>query len=455
MKALPRPAGAFPGVDYPSLVTSDSPTTAFEPDISLSQQLAICLEYLEDVVYPLPEPYAAYAIFFSVAAPEMDVSSFFVRRPTFKAAWREGATRVRQWAWARKMPAVDLRIDWAYSISRWLNTDQFARPDASLSWTLTDDDVEYVDLTVPLRVESTDPRMPGHAQASQDPFTRVLRLRGLHIDPQGRYTTLPREGWCVRQTELRLPLPVIWNQLSQQREDGKWHNASSLDHVRMTYTLLQIERKPGSLPRERISAVLERALKALSRLPDTTRLDEMGLRLLTVKRYLEDARPDVSELGKTLAYRDKLEQDLRNRLLAAQTQSEPLWRDLAMRLVENTGFSIDMKAAAVQAFLTGLQVPGATPEAASNLAIALLECLETTKGDLSWVRAAWTTASRQLSSIVEQRMLGPEVMMFVPAQLRQQAAFLESVPSGSLLTEGPGSAQVMLTILALHRLVNA
>ena len=96
---------------------SSLPMTLTEAESMLSQQLANGLEYLARHMVLLPEPYPGCILFFTVSAENKVASVFHVRATTLEAAWREGATRVRQWAWARKRDEVDLRIDWAQDIT--------------------------------------------------------------------------------------------------------------------------------------------------------------------------------------------------------------------------------------------------------------------------------------------------------------------------------------------------
>lgn len=107
----PRPTpGAISSPDHKSL-----PPTA-DTEAVLSRQLSQGRDYLERHLRLLPDPYPGCILFFTVAARNQASSAFHVRGTTLDAAWREGATRIRQWAWARQQRTVELRIDWVRDI---------------------------------------------------------------------------------------------------------------------------------------------------------------------------------------------------------------------------------------------------------------------------------------------------------------------------------------------------
>lgn len=171
-----------------------------EPRITLSLQLSASLRHLKPRITLLPEPYACCALFFTVAAEGAQDGVFFVRHATLEAAWREGTTRVRQWAWMRQLSAVELRIDWADEIL--VIGKRIPAPyhwGAASAWALADDDLEHAELIPPLAVAgaSHDPLDAGLPQYASRPFpvlaevNLLLRLQGLHVDRNGVQTELP------------------------------------------------------------------------------------------------------------------------------------------------------------------------------------------------------------------------------------------------------------------------
>lgn len=168
--------------------------------ITLSQQLSAGLRHLEQHITLLPEPYACCILFFTVSAPGEDACVFFVRRVTLEAAWREGSTRVRQWAWVRKLNAVELRIDWPQEIL--VITGPLPPPvqgSRASAWALADDDLEHAELISPrdlphasqalLDIQLKNWVAPGDSPAVA-PVNLLLRLQGLDICSNGVQTAL-------------------------------------------------------------------------------------------------------------------------------------------------------------------------------------------------------------------------------------------------------------------------
>lgn len=181
----------------PLLPTAGQALQPQEPRITLSHQLSASLRHLKPRITLLPEPYACCVLFFTVAAEGAQAGVFFVRRTTLEAAWREGTTRVRQWAWMRQLPAVELRIDWPDEIVVIGNRipTQYQWQAAS-AWALADDDLEHAELIPPppLAGNGQDLR---HTPFNATPFpvlaevNLLLRLQGLHMDREGVQTDLP------------------------------------------------------------------------------------------------------------------------------------------------------------------------------------------------------------------------------------------------------------------------
>ncbi len=234
---------------------SSLPMTLTEAESMLSQQLANGLEYLARHMVLLPEPYPGCILFFTVSAENKVASVFHVRATTLEAAWREGATRVRQWAWARKRDEVDLRIDWAQDITP-LKADS-PLPDCS-AWTqapmrslaLADASLERAQLLQPLL---PDPHPlgseTGSAQPPLHPPCLVLHLRGIYISGEQPALPVPRTDPPEQRLWPHLvPVHAALQQLlAQQGKDGSWPGCEDVcDHLGVTYALLQAQRHAGS-----------------------------------------------------------------------------------------------------------------------------------------------------------------------------------------------------------------
>lgn len=175
---------------------------AQEPLVPLSLQLSSSLQLVKQRLAPLPEPYACCVLFFTVAAQGAKECIFFVRRATLEAAWREGTTRVRQWAWMRQLGAVELRIDWPTEIVA------IEDPIAPLCqwgpaarWALADDGLEHAEFLPPVALAHADAGcleswLQSHATGAALPALAeanlLLRLEGLQVDGNGVQAGLPQ-----------------------------------------------------------------------------------------------------------------------------------------------------------------------------------------------------------------------------------------------------------------------
>ena len=122
-----------------------------EPLVPLSLQLSSSLQHLKQRITPLAEPYSCCVLFFTVTAEGAQECVFFVRRATLEAAWREGTTRVRQWAWMRQLSAVELRIDWPTEIvSIGERIPPLCQWGPASNWALADDGLEHAEFLPPV-----------------------------------------------------------------------------------------------------------------------------------------------------------------------------------------------------------------------------------------------------------------------------------------------------------------
>ncbi|WP_158291773.1 Mur ligase family protein [Lampropedia puyangensis] len=230
--------------------------------VRLDPLLQMARQHLAVWVRTLPEPWSGCILFFSVASEKESATVFHVKASTFESAWREGSIRIRQWAWARRLETVLLRIDWVDSVAHhpaanpmdWpsllqQNTHSLALADACLEdiWLLPQAMFAEED-TTPAWMQPTlaDPAM---AQT-----VLLLQLRGVYLDGRAPTAiTLPRNqptrsftrplappaecAWQGWRTAARLTLD---NLITTQTPNGTWQDAHGLlDHLGILHTLLQ------------------------------------------------------------------------------------------------------------------------------------------------------------------------------------------------------------------------
>lgn len=187
-------------ISNPSL--SDGPALQLqEPLVPLSLQLSSSLQQLKKRLTPLPEPYSCCVLFFTVTAQGAQECVFFVRRATLEAAWREGTTRVRQWAWMRQLSAVELRIDWPTEIvAIGQRIPALCQWGPGSTWALADDGLEHAELLPSVALPGAGPGcleawLKSCARAATFPalveVNLLLRLEGLHVDSNGVHAELP------------------------------------------------------------------------------------------------------------------------------------------------------------------------------------------------------------------------------------------------------------------------
>ncbi|UYG51915.1 hypothetical protein [Comamonas endophytica] len=172
-----------------------------EPLVHLSLQLSSSLQFLKQRITPLAEPYSCCVLFFTVTAQGAQECVFFVRRATLEAAWREGTTRVRQWAWMRQLSAVELRIEWPIEIvSIGDRIPPLCQWGPASTWALADDGLEHAEFlpSVALPDAGADclqSWLKSCARAAAFPalaeVNLLMRLEGLHVDGNGVQTELP------------------------------------------------------------------------------------------------------------------------------------------------------------------------------------------------------------------------------------------------------------------------
>ncbi|GAB2484812.1 hypothetical protein GCM10027082_39840 [Comamonas humi] len=434
----------------------------------LAQQLAASLGYLKKRITMLPEPYGACALFFSVAAEGEDTCVFFVRRATLDAAWREGSTRVRQWAWARKLDAVELRIDWPSSITPFPSSPESAprNADPASAWAVADESLARTPVAAPPHL--------------------LLCLQGFYVGPDAIPITLPRVPQSMLERNSRvapaqqLPYIAALNILvQQQNEQGDWANTSLHDHIGITYTLLLIDRHVGnSGPRlAALALALQRAIgylcKKIMSPPQAASGQpvEQSHGLLVLARYVScrhfasaPARLRAS-IGRSVG-----------KLKSAADAQQSVWAELAFHTPSQTHASeYEALSPIPLAMLRGLE----------SLAQSYWQLLHTEHpGDEGGIGA---DRDWQVMAMVESALLNivpsalqnrhprhgeldvqppvlsimsntvwPEHAIFLPPQLRKQAAFFSSAPPAShgLVDSARTTAYRLLTAFALLRLAD-
>lgn len=481
-----------------------------ESGITLSQQLGASLEYVEKHITHLPEPYSCCMLFFSVAAPGQEASVFFVRRPTLEAAWREGTTRVRQWAWVRKLKNVELRVDWPHDIAS-LEGRSFRKstvgPHQDSAWALADDDLETAELIPPIRLRGGSGRPLGHPNMS---FTQngsavvftpmvesslLMQMRGVHISGNGVQAGLPRVQAHLlgkaRSAASWLPYVAALKMLcSHQQREGSWEEAADVrDHLGMTYALLLAEQHVSeSEPAHGMSMeAIDRAISYLQEnaddlLPGTGDTHvEQAMCMLVLARYLVNRDSHTVPAG-VFALMERLAKTLGS-AEDALTQRAREWIELAHdafeHLQEHAGrrpaSAYPARAIPARAYrlksLLELFVKY-LPESAGGAE----DWLESKIGNARWYAVAvaesayvnpcpdalrdqyrrrWGTGLQAFLSASRKRTVWPEVALFLPAPLREKAAFVSIVQGEeTLMVNACTAARLLVNTFAVNSLLN-
>ncbi|WP_159912912.1 hypothetical protein [Pantoea sp. 18069] len=303
---------------------------SMESRTTLARQLGAGLQYLEQRITLLPEPYSCCVLFFTVAAKGSDACVFFVRRSTLEAAWREGTTRVRQWAWVRQLSAVELRIDWPNEIvvigSRIPALCQWGSASA---WALADDDLEHAELISPMALFNTrqsplDTRLKQFIATPAFPamadVNLLLRLQGLRIGEDGVQTELPKVTTpppppvpATRMPPVRTEPPSCEHRQCQ----GNGLESVDCDRLCVTYALLLAQHhvaetelaQTGMMQAiERAFACLEKNIDSLGMRADAAYI-EQAMCLLIFTRYIVNRNTDGA-FTNFIGHLERLAQDL-------------------------------------------------------------------------------------------------------------------------------------------------
>lgn len=301
--------------------------------ITLSLQLSASLQHLKQHITLLPEPYSCCVLFFTVAAQGAQAGVFFVRRSTLEAAWREGTTRVRQWAWARKLSAVELRIDWPSEIvvigSRIPTLCQWGPASA---WALADDNLEHAELIPSLEMcpasqRNIDMHLKQSVATPIFPLLAdvnlLLRLHGLHIGEDGVHTELPHvrpvQNMPLRPPAPRMSPPAIKPPLcEQQQRDDNGSHGFGCDRLCVTYALMLAQHHIAetALAQDDVIQAIERAFACVEKNIDDLRVRadaayiEQTMCLLIFTRYIANRNTDGA-FNNLILHMERLAQHLK------------------------------------------------------------------------------------------------------------------------------------------------
>ena len=479
----------------PALIAM-SPNERREPQadpIDLAQQLDLAFRFVAQHVVSLPDPYACCVLFFTVAAEELPVTSFSIRRVTVHAAWREGATRVRQWAWAHNVNEAELRIDWACGIQpASAPSGPLRAADPARTWALADDELEDTELLTALGNNTS--RNLANVQSLCDPVHATtharwqLLLEGVYIDPQGELTALPRPRLSPIHLRDGPAGPMLYRATQQliaqhQSDDGSWPEAGTLlDHLGITYALLLARKNiypkphkddPSTLACHRAIAYLVEQMRRWS-LHDYASEMLHAMSLIVLLRYTElfpgaNASSTVSNLMTLLS------QQLGG-VSPALPGDTPPWGGLgleALRLRQQPsvfgelpsqprpGYSHDGKwlhASWPQLRLIADDGGRPSPAAEPWTAIAVMECALRKRQPQFMSESLQSQFKANMQTLFRacyQRIVWPEIALFQASGYRKQAAFFSPRSGNALVSDCRIASQLLITISAAMHFAGA
>lgn len=473
-----------------------------EISITLALQLSSSLRHLEAHITPLPEPYSCCMLFFTVTAEGQDACVFIVRRDTLAAAWREGATRVRQWAWVRQLNAVDLRIDWPHEISviesriPWL-----CQLDSASAWALADEDLEYAELLPPMELSNVSQAtlhtrlktcIPSNNVPAATPANLLLRLQGLHVGSNGVQTVLPRTQPAQHPPALPIDpwqpfIRTVHMLCQQQQRDGNWLNVMGCDHLGMIYALLLAQRHVAVTEpaHAMLAQAIDRAIAYPGKNIDSLLLRtvtahiEQAMRLLVYTRYIcsRHGRHDSPHLLDRMA---RLAENLSYLENTASVQAKP-WASLALDAFEQcqihvadatgqpsgfkAGLADELPPESIQvAFLKlpfinrrnddGFYADGFNNQRWQAIAIAEISLLNPCQGalrDKHYLR--WALAHKHFYCREVNGSSGPGWPSLAPLA-REQAVLLSLAPGSDLVSNCSAAALLLVTAFSTFKLFN-
>lgn len=476
--------------------------------VGLDQLLQKARKYLTPWVQALPEPWPGCILFFSVASEDEAATVFHVKASTFESAWREGTIRIRQWAWARQLESVMLRIDWVEDITQqptgsqisWNNILRLRKK----AFALADPFFEHAVLLPQMQLSAGTHKpvwlqqiMAGHVTAQP---ILLLHLRGLYLDGYGLAPTfLPRESLTPSASQTNTPTynpelcraarPAILSLLERQQPDGSWGNANSLtEHLGIQHTLLQILRNirpqpaaaihPDALT-QAIGLATQYALQYLNQSGQSCRLSaslsaeensEQAQALLVIAATANEHIPGIRHLPLLPQTLEHLAQQVLAAYCQGQAEHENLhptdvaralmasiWQFLALRAylifcanspyrgeVAPYQLPAEMPAAWLHHLISHFEMPDST--APDWLSIAIIEANQFA-GHLqlsSAERAYSRTHLRVQLEALQQNLIWPELAIYLDQPRRRQAPFLEELYPHQLSGNHPSQHAALL-----------
>ena len=440
----------------------------------LSWQLARGLDYLKEHITLLPAPYPGCILFFTIASESKASCVFFVRASTLDAAWRKGAIRVRQWAWARQEDAVELRIDWVQDITPLQHEGvqpvhaSWSHP-SSKTMALADAGLEKAALLLQFVLADPDMKQSSddhglhpaacpieHLEQFATQASLVLHLRGIYFNGKQAEVAVPHmESASLPTTQqysrFQTPSATVLDMLLQQQSEGSWQASDDFrDHLGFTYALLQTQRHMDQRELERtLNRAIAYTVREQKSLPRDTATTAMAL--LVLSRFLNTTHYTSEEnLRNLLPLMEELAQGLD---AAAQTTPQThsdnaadwVWSKLALHAYSLAGRS--QSIASKQAI---------EPNNKQQFAIFIdfcLQCLNKASGadrgiqsSAQWQAIAlaeiaqlqadielqpsqdlrrWSAALQRGLDSMSERTVWPELAMYLPPILRRQAVFLQ------------------------------
>lgn len=476
--------------------------------VSLTQQLNVSRRHLEARFTHLPDPYSCCMLFFTVAAPGHESSAFFVRRSTLEAAWREGATRVRQWAWVRKQESLELRIDWPHEIVPIEGHDFHRRMWEShqdFTWALADEDLENAEIIPPVWFRGDNQRASGgggitfarsafiQARTSDASSYLLMQMRGVHTNRQGMQTALPRVhaplfGETVSNSSW-LPYLATLNMLcGEQRLEGNWEDAADVcDHLALTYALLlsrahikvtdPVRGKLKDAIRRAISYALQNMSTLLAKAIDMPFAQAMYV--LVFARYLEglDSRGDgsaamraVEQIAESLSAVEGPMTSVAQDWLELARQAwwpvrEPAGENLLASLpagarASESPWMLALQESFLMSLSTGLHRGAAGRGICSGgerwLSIAIAESLYVKPYPEEWRDRSRRSGThlKAFIAVSRKRIVWPEMALFLPAGIRDKAAFASIGLEGrELVVDGGTAARLLINCFAADELL--
>ena len=454
--------------------------------VELSQQLDLAFRFVAQHAVSLPDPFACCVLFFTMTSEKLPVTSFSIRRVTIHAAWREGATRVRQWAWANNAEHVELRVDWACGIKPIAaNASPTGANDSSRTWALADDELEQAKLLNALGHSTS--RNLADMDSLSEPVTSStharwqLLLEGVYIDPHGSTTALPRPRLSPTHLRNSPAGPTLYRAAQQliaqrQSDDGSWPEASSLlDHLGITYALLLAQQhtpRDGTPPQPTAHASHRAIVYMIEQMRRWSLYDDgseelQSLSLLVLMRYIGNF-PGAGNAAPIKNLVAKLSQQLRTAAARPAADQTP-WAQLAMDAVRQSQPSTTqdtlvpaagnhpsyegkwLLAAWQQLRLVTDDGGRPAPQNQPWISAAVLECslrdgLPRFSSDATHTQ--FHSGMQALFRACYQRIVWPEMALFQSTTLRKQAAFFSPRTGNTLVSDCRLASQLLITISA-------